>query len=74
MSKCTQVTDAVAPLKSFESVSSFKLYMADAGLLASAFDARPQDLDGANHRSARFRGGIAENYVMQQLVARGATS
>lgn len=73
VSKCTQVTDAVAPLKSFENISSFKLYMADTGLLASAFDARPQDLDGTDHRSARFRGSIAENYVMQQLVACNVT-
>ena len=72
VSKCTQVTDAVSPLKSFENATSFKLYMADTGLLASAYDALPQDLDGIDHRSARFRGGMAENYVMQQLVARDA--
>jgi len=73
VSKCTQVTDGVSPLKSFENTSSFKLYMSDTGLLSSAYDARPQDLDGTDHRSARFRGGLTENYVMQQLVARNAT-
>lgn len=69
--KCTQVSDGVSPLKSFENPSSFKLYVADTGLLANAFGAVPSDFDGVDHRSVRFRGGIAENYVMQQLVAAG---
>ena len=69
VSKCTQVSDGVAPLASFENASSFKLYAADTGLLASAYDAMPADFDDTDRRSARFRGGIAENYVMQQLCA-----
>ena len=72
VNKCTRVTDGVSPLKSFESPSSFKIYMGDTGLLASAYDATPADLEGKDHRSTRFRGGIAENYVMQQMVASGA--
>ena len=72
VNKCTQVTDGVSPLKSFENPSSFKIYLGDTGLLSSAYDAAPADLDGKDHRSARFRGGIAENYVMQQLVASGS--
>lgn len=73
VSKCTQVSDGMAPLKSFEHASSFKLYAADTGLLACAYDARPADFDGTDRRTARFRGGMAENYVMQQLVASGHT-
>lgn len=72
VSRCTQVTDGVSPLKSFENPSSFKLYMADTGLLSCAYGAAPEDLGGSDHRSARFRGALAENYVMQQLVAAGA--
>lgn len=72
-SKCTQVSAGVAPLKSFENPSSFKLYVADTGLLASKYDAGPRDLDATDARSARFRGGLAENYVMQQLVAADVT-
>lgn len=73
VNKCTQVSDGQAPLKSFENPSSFKIYMADTGLLSEAYDALPTDFDGKDHRTARFRGGMAENYVMQQLVAAGAT-
>lgn len=72
VSKCTQVSDGVSPLKSFENPGSFKIYVADTGLLANAYDASPSDFEGKDHRSARFRGGIAENYVMQQLVSTGA--
>lgn len=72
VAKCTQVTDGVSPLKSFENPTSFKLYMTDTGLLSCAYDAVPDDLTGTDHRSARFRGGLAENYVMQQLVASSA--
>ena len=67
--KCTQVSDGVSPLKSFEKPASFKLYVADTGLLSNMFNATASDFDGTDHRSARFRGGIAENYVMQQLSA-----
>ena len=71
VSKCTQVSAGESPLKSFENPESFKLYVGDTGLLSCAYDALPQDFDGTGHRTARFRGGMAENFVMQQLVAAG---
>lgn len=71
VSRCTQVTDGRAPLKAFENPSSFKVYVSDTGLLTCAYDAGPEDFGGKDHQTARFRGGVAENYVMQQLVARG---
>lgn len=71
VNKCTQITDGKAPLKSFEVESSFKLYLADTGLLASAYDARLDDFSDTGSKTARFRGGMVENYVMQQLVASG---
>lgn len=71
VNKCTQVSAGESPLKSFENPESFKLYVGDTGLLSCAYDALPQDFAGTDHRTARFRGGMAENYVMQQLVAVG---
>lgn len=71
VSKCTQITDGRAPLKSFENPSSFKVYVSDTGLLTCMYDAGPEDFDGRDHQTARFRGSVAENYVMQQLVATG---
>lgn len=69
VSLCTQITDGISPLKAFENSRSFKIYVADTGLLAAAYQARPSDFDGTDRRSARFRGGMAENYVMQQLAS-----
>lgn len=67
--RCTQVTEATAPLKTFENNSSFKIYTADVGLLSAQYEAIPQDLEPATDKAAGFRGGITENYVLQQLVA-----
>lgn len=68
---CTQVSAGESPLKSFENPHAFKLYLADTGLLSCKYDAIPQDLDDTGPRTARFRGALAENYVMQQLVSSG---
>lgn len=67
--RCTQVTEATAPLKTFENSSSFKIYTADVGLLSAQYEAILQDLEPATDKAAGFRGGITENYVLQQLVA-----
>lgn len=71
VSKCHQVAEGVSPLASFVVPDSFKAYVADTGLLSCEYDALPSDFNGTDHRSARFRGGITENYVMQQLTAAG---
>lgn len=67
--KCTQVSEGIAPLKAFEERGNFKLYKADTGLLAASFQAIPADLLPNATKAARFRGGLTENYVMQQLVS-----
>lgn len=69
VTKCTQISCGMSPLKSFENPGSFKLYAAYTGLLVCAYNASPSDFDGKGNRTARFRGGMAENYVMQQLAA-----
>lgn len=74
VNRCTQVSEGVSPLRSFEVATSFKLYALDTGLLTSWYRAEPKDFDGTDHRSARFRGGVAENYVMQQLAASQAAA
>ena len=74
VNRCIQVSEGIAPLRSFENTSSFKLYALDTGLLTSWYRAEPADFSGKDHRSARFRGGVAENYVMQQLAATRAAA
>lgn len=69
--RVTKVECMEAPLKTFEQDGSFKVYLADTGLLSAAYEATPADLAGKGPRTARFRGGLAENYVAQQLTAAG---
>ena len=54
--RCTQVTEATAPLKTFENSSSFKIYTADVGLLSAQYEAIPQDLEPATDKAVGFRG------------------
>lgn len=74
VNRCTQISEGVAPLRSFENAASFKLYALDTGLLTSWYRADSLDFEGKDHRSARFRGGVAENYVMQQLASTQAAA
>lgn len=67
VSKCTRVSEPVAPLATFEEVDSFKLYRADTGLLAASLQALPSDVLPQEGKASRFRGALAESYVMQQL-------
>ena len=64
---CTRVSEGVAPLETFVDPSAFKLYKVDTGLLSSSYHALPQDVLPQPDKAARFRGGLTENYVMQQL-------
>lgn len=69
VSRVTQVTEGTAPLKLFENPDAFKIYMADTGMLATAYNAIPSDLIPTANKVSSLRGAIAENYVLQQLKA-----
>lgn len=71
ITRLTQVSEPVAPLRAFEDPSAFKIYMADTGLLSSEYDILPTDLLPADNKASAFRGALNENYVLQQLVAAG---
>ena len=69
VSKCMRVVEPVAPLGIFEDASSFKLYRSDTGILAEGYGALPADVLPQGGKAARFRGALAENYVMQQFAS-----
>jgi len=69
--KCVRISEGKMPLAAYADSSAFKVYMMDTGLLCSKFDIpshavidTPPSFDG-------FKGALAENYVMQALVAGG---
>ena len=68
---CYRVDAGVRPLKAHVERDFFKLYLFDVGLLSALQGVSADDLLPASDRNACLRGGIAENYVMQQLQAAG---
>ncbi len=68
--RCDMVTEPTAPLSGFVNDSSFRLFMADVGLLCSKAEV-PFKSVMSGRASDRFRGVMAENYVSQALTANG---
>lgn len=71
MSYCYRVSEGRKPLKVFTEHDFFKLYLLDVGLLTAQYGLDAADVMPAADKGSRYRGGLAENYVMQQLLAGG---
>lgn len=67
--KCRKTSHAEEPLSVYADLSSFKLYMADVGLLVMQSGiSQATVLSGAD---STFMGAVTENYVAQQFSAKG---
>lgn len=69
-----QTNETSAPLVARDDGSFFKVYLLDTGLLFYRMNLDGELLLDAQKRNAlnpRFRGALAENYIMQSLVANG---
>ncbi len=69
--KCIQVSEGKIPLSAYADNSSFKVYMMDVGLLCSKFGISAQVIMNNHPSFDHFKGALAENYIMQALVANG---
>ena len=69
--RCIRVREGKLPLTAYEEPDAFKVYMADTGLLCSKFGISPNLILTEESRLDGFKGALAENYVMQALVAQG---
>ena len=67
--RCCKVTIPDIPLKAYQDLSSFKLYMLDTGLLIS-LSGMPQEIVLSGF-GERFMGGVSENLVAAALTANG---
>jgi predicted AAA+ superfamily ATPase len=69
--KVGRITNPAVPLSAYQDFDAFKLYILDVGLLAalSGIDARSL-LEGSRF-FGQFKGALTEQYVLQQLLARG---
>lgn len=57
------------PLKAYEDLKAFKLFLVDAGLLSCAAGLRQDVLLDGNALFKEFKGALTEQYVLQQLKA-----
>lgn len=71
--KCTKISGGQVPLNAFAEPGSFKLYMADTGLLCSGFGISPKVLQGESPAWHGIKGALTENYIASALVSNGYT-
>lgn len=69
--KCQKITQGIMPITAYSDLTSFKLYMADVGLLTMKSGMAHQTILSNLEIDNIFLGAITENYVAQALVAKG---
>lgn len=67
--KVNRVSKPAMPLKSYLEPGAFKLYIVDVGLLGAMSDLDPAILLRGSEIFTEFKGAMAEQYVLQQLLA-----
>ncbi len=73
VNKCTKVTQGNVPLNAFAESGSFKIYMADTGLLCSGYGISPVVFQSESPAWQSIKGALTENYVASALIANGFT-
>ncbi|GGH14517.1 ATP-binding protein [Sphingobacterium alkalisoli] len=68
------VTKPAIPLKAYEDFNSFKLFLVDVGLLSAMTDLDVRTLLEGQALFQEFKGALTEQYVLQELTARGDMS
>ncbi|MDR0848478.1 MAG: ATP-binding protein [Propionibacteriaceae bacterium] len=64
-----RVSTPHVPLKAYTDTAAFKLYMLDVGLLGALAGLTPKTVLDADSLYTEFRGSLAEQHVLQELVA-----
>ena len=57
------------PLKMYEELSAFKIFLLDIGLLGALGNLSPEAIIDSNRLFTEFKGAITEQYVLQQLIS-----
>ena len=65
--KVSRVNTPNLPLKAYEDLKAFKLFLVDVGLLGCMTGLRPRTLLDGNDLFVEFKGALTEQYVLQQL-------
>lgn len=65
--KVSRVNAAGLPLKAYEDLKAFKMFLVDVGLLGCMTGLRQHTLLDGNELFTKFKGALTEQYVCQQL-------
>lgn len=65
--KVSRINTAKLPLKAYENLKAFKLFLVDVGLLGCMTGLRQRTLLDGNDLFSEFKGALTEQYVCQQL-------
>lgn len=71
--KVSRVKEIQSPVKFYEDLSAFKLFLLDCGLFACMVDAPAKQMLIGDNIFKEFKGSFTEQFVLQQLVAQGFT-
>ena len=66
--KVNRVIKPIIPLKAYEDIQAFKLFLIDIGLLSAMNKLESKTLINGNSLFGEYRGALTEQYVLQQLV------
>lgn len=69
--KVSRVSEPNMPLKAFEDVSAYKLFLLDVGLLGAMNDLEPRSLLENDKLFNDYNGAITEQYVLQEFKTLG---
>lgn len=69
--KISRVNSAGIPLKAYEDLKAFKLFLVDIGLLGCMAGLHQQTLIDGNDLFVEFKGALTEQYVCQELKTLG---
>lgn len=67
--KVNRIKEAKMPLKFYEDLNAFKLFLIDCGLLACMVDVPASQMLIDNNIFVEFKGAFTEQYVLQQMKA-----
>lgn len=69
--KVPRCTKPELPLPVYEDLSAFKLYMLDIGLMGAMVNTAPAQVLLKNDIFKEYKGGMTEQYVLQQMKSKG---
>ena len=68
--KVNRIKEARMPLKFYEDISAFKLFLLDLGLFACMCEVTASEILIGNNIFIEYKGAFAEQYVLQQIISR----